>query len=325
MIKKIILKFSIAIIFIFTPFVVLASFDLAIKNEYSGFYYAELSNMYNKLKNTEKNKIIIIGNSNVSFGVESKYAEILLHDDLDYEVVNFGLYGSIGTKAMLDLARNYIKKDDIVILVPEEYEQSMSLYFSAKEMWYALDSDRSMFNDLDSRSKESLVGNYVDYVAKKYESSKMEKNFEGFGVYSVKSFDENCDMTRCKRDYNIMFNDYDENNPIDLASLKIDQSFIDYVNEYNDEVLNKGAKMYYSFSPMNKKSIVSTEEEIDDFYNALREKLNFPIISDINKYIAKNGRNAKIVALEKQIIRSLDASDIFMFAKYVKFADSKLV
>ena len=152
-------------------------------------------------------------------------------------------------------------------------------------MWYALDSNRSMYNDLDSRSKESLVGNYIDYVSKKYESSKNEKNIDRFGVYSVKSFDENCDMVNCSRDYNIMFNDYDENNLIDLAKLKIDQSFIDYVNEYNDEVLNKGAKMYYSFSPMNKKSIVSTEEEIDDFYNALREKLNFPIISDINKYI----------------------------------------
>ena len=179
--------------------------------------------------------------------MEKLFEELISSEDEKYEVVNFGLYGAIGTKAMLDLAEEYIKKDDIVILIPEEYEQSMSLYFNAKEMWYALDSNRLMFNDLDSRAKEALVGNYVEYVAKKYESSKNSHdiNSERFGIYQVSSFDEHCDMTNCNRDYNIMFNDYDENNLIDLTKITLSDSFFDYLNEYNDYVLSKNAKIFH--------------------------------------------------------------------------------
>ena len=240
--------------------------------------------MYDRLKKTDGKKIVIIGNSNVSFGVESRLFEELITDfDSSYAVVNFGLYGSIGTKTMLDLAKNYIKKDDIVILIPEEYNQSMSLYFSAKEVWYALDSNRSMFNDLDSTSKEALIGNYVNYVSTKYEHHKNKK--PTLGVYSVSSFDERCDLVNYKRDYNIMYNDYDENYLINLNEITIDDSFIEYVNNYNNDIVSKGAKMYYSFSPMNKKAINNTQDEINAFYNKLRIKLNFPIISDINTYI----------------------------------------
>ena len=281
---KNIIKIFLIIFCLLVPFMVLTSFDLSIKNEYKDFYYAELSNMYNRLKTTEGKKVVIIGNSNVSFGVESKLFEELF-DDSSYSVVNFGLYGAIGTKAMLDLAKKHINKDDIIILIPEEYNQSMSLYFSAKEMWYALDSNRSMFFDLDSRSKEALVGNYVDYVAKKVYSHKNISSTSNLGVYSVHSFDERCDMTNYDREYNIMFNDYDENNPIDLNSIIIDDNFFNYINEYNLDILKKGAQMYYSFSPMNKESIVNNQEDIDKFYETLKDKIHFPIISDINNYI----------------------------------------
>ena len=282
MYKNIIKKVIVFLIFLLFPFVILVSFDLSIKNQYGEIYHAELSNMYDRLKKIDSKKIVIIGNSNVAFGVDSKLFEELINDSIDYSVVNFGLYGSIGTKAMLDLAQKYINKDDIVILIPEEYSQSMSLYFSATEFWYALDSNKKMFNDLDSRSKEALAGNYFDYVSKKFIASKNDNNYK-LGVYSVFSFNDRCDMTY-EREYNIMFNDYDENNLINLSNL-IDDSFINYINEYNAGILKKGAKMYYSFSPMNKEAIVNDKEEIDEFYKTLRKKLNFPIISDINRYI----------------------------------------
>ena len=118
------------------------------------------------------------------------------------------------------------------------------------------------------------------YVSKKYISHKNNNKVNNLGVYSVKSFDEYCDLTNYDRSYNIMFNDYDENNVIDLASIDISDDFIDYLNEYNTDIVNKGARMYYSFSPMNKEAIINSKDEINDFYLELRNKLNFPIISN---------------------------------------------
>ena len=118
MYKNIIKKIIVFLIFLLFPFVILVSFDLSIKNQYGEIYHAELSNMYDRLKKIDSKKIVIIGNSNVAFSVDSKLFEELINDSIDYSVVNFGLYGSIGTKAMLDLAQKYINKDDIVILIP---------------------------------------------------------------------------------------------------------------------------------------------------------------------------------------------------------------
>ena len=142
-----------------------------------------------------------------------------------------------------------------------------------------------MFNDLDSKAKEALIGNYIDYVSKKYNYKNNNNKVNNMGIYSSKSFDDYCDLVNYERPYNIMFNDYDENNIINLSNISINDDFIDYINEYNNDLVNRGAKMYYSFSPMNKKSINNNQFEIDSFYFKFRDKLNFPIISDINNYI----------------------------------------
>lgn len=99
---------------------------------FSGTYYGELYDMYQRIQDSSRKKIVIIGNSSVPFGVDSELMEKELgYDQADYKVCNFGLYGAIGTKVMLDLSEEYINKDDIVIFSPELDSQSLSLYFSA--------------------------------------------------------------------------------------------------------------------------------------------------------------------------------------------------
>ena len=43
--------------------------------QYDETYYGELAQMYSKLKNTRGKKIVVIGNSNVAFGLDSALAE----------------------------------------------------------------------------------------------------------------------------------------------------------------------------------------------------------------------------------------------------------
>ena len=64
-----------------------------------------------------------------------------LMDDFfpSYEIVNFGMYAGLGTKAVMDLSENYIHEGDIVILSPEQSEQTFSDYFNGEYMWQAAD------------------------------------------------------------------------------------------------------------------------------------------------------------------------------------------
>ena len=79
---------------------------------------------------------------------------------------------------------------------------------------------------------------------------------------------------------------YDPSSPISFDSSLLKDDFIDYVNEYSNKVSLKGAKCYFSFSPMNEKALQNySEENTLAFYKALKSKLKFPVISNPNDYI----------------------------------------
>src|SRR5678816_2773153 len=57
------------------------------------------------IRNTPSPKIILVGGSNLAFGIDSKAIE----DSLGLHVVNMGLYAKLGLKYMLAQVRPYIK------------------------------------------------------------------------------------------------------------------------------------------------------------------------------------------------------------------------
>jgi hypothetical protein len=74
-------------------------------------------------RNTPSPKIILVGGSNLAFGIDSKE----IQDSLGLNVVNMGLYAKLGLKYMLVQARPYIKSGDVAVIVPE-YDQFYGEY-----------------------------------------------------------------------------------------------------------------------------------------------------------------------------------------------------
>ena len=70
------------------------------------------------IRNTQSPKIVLVGGSNLAFGIDSKKVE----DSLGLRVVNMGLYAKLGLRYMLAQVRPYIKQGDVVVVVPE-YDQ----------------------------------------------------------------------------------------------------------------------------------------------------------------------------------------------------------
>ena len=122
------------------PLIAALSICFAIPPQYSETYLGELAAKYERLKDTDGAKIILIGGSNLAFGVDSATIE----EYMNMPVVNFGLYATLGTKLMLDLSKANIDKGDIIVVCPEMDPQTLSLYFNAEAAWQAADSDYSM-------------------------------------------------------------------------------------------------------------------------------------------------------------------------------------
>ena len=269
------------------PFVAVVAAERSISPRYAQTYYGELSKMYDKLATTKGNKVVVVGNSNIPFGVDSALAESLLKDaGLDYSVCNFGLYGALGTRFMCELAEKQIKSGDIVVVSTELYPQTMSTYFSAEEAWYALDSNTSLFWQFPHETRKTLAAGYVRYSAQKHELYKNGQCAEGSDVYAVTSFDDNCDLKNFPTDYNTMQNGTDVNNPIVFDNALFSEDFCGFINSFADRIVKRGASIYYSFAPMNNAAV--SEEEMakkDEFFAYVSKKLSFTVISDIDDYL----------------------------------------
>jgi len=254
--------------------------------QYKNTFLAELSEKYTRLKSIDEPKIILVGGSNLAFGLDSRDLE----KETGLPVVNFGLYASLGTKAMMDLSKSSIHKGDIVVLCPELDAQTLSLYYNGETMWQALDCNYSMLLDVGFANYGKLLGSFPAFASEKFKFYRSGKTPNPKGVYQKSSFNKYGDIVY-KRKYNNMMLEYDPTHMITLTPSIVDEKFVAYVNQYASLVRRHGAKIYFSFPPMDKAALEknTTDKTILSFYQYLGEKLNVEIISNINGYLLDSG------------------------------------
>ncbi len=277
------MKKTIAIVLAFIlvlllPVGVLAALDYVIPAQYDQSFLAGLALKYDLIKNESSPKLVIIGGSSAAFGLDTE----MLEENLPYQVVNFGLYATLGTKVMMDLASDYISEGDIVIVAPELDPQTFSLYFNAQSVWQAAESDKSILTGVAKDNMGDMLGGYWKYISGKF-SSYQKQTPDPTGVYSLSAIDANGEIDY-ERTENIMALGYDPNMMIYLNDDLLDSAFIDYVNEFAALCEKNGAKCYFSFSPTNKAALdqSNTEAAVLNFYDKLAKMLDCEVISDVN-------------------------------------------
>lgn len=280
--KKYILKAAAFILALLLPFVLCASLVLCIPNQYDATFLAALAPKYERLNSVKGNKVVVIGGSNIAFGLDSEKME----EYVGMPCVNFGLYATLGTKAMLELSRGGISHGDIVIICPETDAQTYSLYFDAKSMWQALESKPSMLFSLESDEVSKVIAAFPEHYRAKLNYFLTGTTPNPDGVYRSDSFNEYGDI-EYERRYNDMLTYRDETTTVTLSPSIVSEDFVDYLNRYAKRMALRGAKVYFSFPPINEAALAkgTDADSIYEFYSYLSDKLDFEIISDINEYI----------------------------------------
>ena len=257
---------------------------------YQEAYYAELADMYDRLYEAEGKKLVIVGGSNVAFGINGALLEDVLADmGLHYTVCPFGLYAAVGTSAMLDLSADALEEGDVVVLAVEPGSKTMSTYFGATAFWKCAEEKPEMLLKLPGAKLSALVGSYVPYLQERI-SILIEGNPPVVeGVYAAASFNDRCDMV-FPREGNIMPVGYDTGTPIDLEELVIEDAFAEQVNAYCAAAREKGAIVVMSFSPMNRSAMRDhSEETMGALFDLCNTRFDCPIISDPSNYVLPNG------------------------------------
>ena len=263
------------------PFGAILGISAFAKPVYGQTFLGELAPKYERLNAIDEPKVIIVGGSSVAFGLDSA----LLEEQISMPVVNFGLYATLGTKIMMDLSKANINEGDIVVLAPEMDSQTLSLYFNAEAALQGMESNWEMLRYIPKDNHSDLAGGIYEYA-----TAKIKYLHEGLldpaGVYNRDSFNEYGDIVY-ERPYNTMLLGYDPTQSIELTEDLFDEEFVTYVNEYTAYCEAKGAKVYFSFCPMNASAMSSanTEESLFEFYTYLYHTLDCEIIGNVNDYI----------------------------------------
>lgn len=253
---------------------------LLLPEQFDHLYLGELADKYQRLRSFDgENKIVIIGGSSVAFGIKSP----LIEDSLGLPVVNFGLYGPLGTTIMMDLTRGHINRGDVVVLAPETDRQTMSMYFNGESMWQACDSDLTMLLKVRPHNWGEMLGIFWQFGQRKltfYRYGKPQPD----GVYDHSSFDEYGDIVYTRAQH-AEDDWYDTEVPVDLDTSIVEDEFIDYVNDYIAYCEKQGAAVYWSWPPMNALAIQQDETGILAYATFIRERIHCQIISNITDCI----------------------------------------
>lgn len=271
---------------ILLPFATVYTIAVYLPSQYDNTFVGELDEKYDRLHSIKEEKIVIVGGSSVAFGIDSA----LIEKYTGMPVVNFGLYAALGTKLMLDLSEDGIGEGDLVVIAPELDAQTFSLYFNTETTLQAFDGNFYMMRDVKEANLFSLLSGMWSLSKEKIRYMLSDEKPNPDGVYNSKNFNEQGDVVY-NRDENVMHLYYDPNVLINPDPCIISDEFIDYVNKYIKVIRSKGAKVVFSFCPMNEMGMASPDYEagLELFSEVLREKLLCPVISEIGDYVYDAG------------------------------------
>lgn len=169
--QKFILK-SLLFLLLILSVVILFSVIFKRKYDIKTDYLAALIDKDQTLNSLDSNRLILVGGSNLAFGINSE----LIEEKLPLKVANLGLHAGLGLAFMVNEVSHQMKKGDVVVLVPE-----YPLYLNS----FAPDIDLIQFaNELYPASKEYYQFNPKQALIAKFE--KFKKFFDP-DVYQIDS------------------------------------------------------------------------------------------------------------------------------------------
>lgn len=244
--------------------------------QFGNTFMGELKSKYERLRETQGKRIVIVGGSGAAFDCDSAMIDEVFPS---YEAVNFGMYAGLGTKAVMDLSEAYIRKGDIVILSPEQSEQTLSDYFNGEYMWQAADGAFGMLRHIKSENFEAMLGNFPKFALEKLHYVLKGQKPQTDSIYQKKSFNVygDIDLDTCQE--NILPTGYDINQKVRFTKDIVQPEFLDYMNDWAERLEKKGATVWYRYCPVNELA-VEDAQDIAEYDAFLRQKLDFSIIGN---------------------------------------------
>ncbi|WP_424004041.1 hypothetical protein [Maribacter sp. IgM3_T14_3] len=271
-------KLIIKIIIFITLIGVFSFLAMFINPDYDKEYIAGISPKLEKLKSAHGNKIVIIGGSNGSFGIDSQ----LMEKKLGVSVVNMALHGGLPLKYVIEQVKEELNKGDILILTKEygglksQYWNRMNGIELPKIVTYDLSQIKVLLTD-KTLFVSTLTGLFktINFNIKRF-PFKRRKNLNS--VYSINAFYK--DNLKAQ----FLEGSYEKKISIHtLPKLNVNSKLIESLQYYHGYFKKEGIDFYIT-PPVIIEGYYDAEQLLP-FWRYFSNITNIPLLSNNKPYV----------------------------------------
>ena len=275
-IRKVILKLLLITLLLG---IITASLMLIMPSD-NNHYMLALKDKHARLDSIASPKIILIGGSNIAFGINGK----MIEDSLKMPVANMGIHVGLGLEYMINEVKPSIKKGDIVVMVPEYGLMFEKIAPKNNEPFFkALEGDFRIINYVDNRKKiPFILSSYVSILQSRLKSLLFDAEAEqqphlkrNQKVYRRFSYNYRGDMMAHLGMSTQGFKK-DDDALTDFKGRFIPKYFVHLTNTFNTYIKQHNAKLFMSFPPTP--SSLYDKKIGENIFQDLSKKIDCPIL-----------------------------------------------
>ncbi len=246
---------------------------------YEQSYSASLADKVDRLESLNEPKIVLIGNSNLAFGIDSEKIE----QEMKMPVVNMGLHGAIGNAFHEEMAKVNITPGDIYVISHTDYSDN-GAFGDSVLAWTAIENNWNLYGLLKKQDipvMKNAFPTYLKKCIKRWEEG-TSNEIPSEEYYRRSSFNSYGDI-KTKRNHSML-----DELEIDVGEYcpEISNICVNRLNELNSYIQERGASMVVAAYPIIVKEAPSTAflNELEAFQTQLEEQLTCPVISHFSDY-----------------------------------------
>ncbi|GHT76663.1 hypothetical protein AGMMS50262_15490 [Bacteroidia bacterium] len=229
------------------------------------------------LANVPSPRIIFIGGSNLSFGLNSQE----IKDSLYLNPINTAINASIGIKYMLENAIRYAKEGDIMVVIPEYPHFFRDWNYGSEELFRTVfDANKSNIKLLNFEQIHNCfpyAGKFIFSKFRKYEYVDIKES----DVYSVNSFNKFGDVDAHWYLENRQ-NEFEPSGKIDTT--KYNPVVMDELKHIANKLQEKGCIMLISYPCFQESSFNNSKESIKKVEQEIQTN-DFFVLGSPEKYM----------------------------------------
>lgn len=243
--------------------------------QYLNNYQASLIDKNERLCSIEGPKIVLVGNSNLAFGIDSRVIE----EAFGMPVVNMGMHGGVGNPFNEQAALQNVCPGDIVILSYSNFNDG-DVIRNQELAWITIENHPDLWKYIRLKDWPEMIKAYPTYLKDCLDLwSQGTGNLDSGDEYSRLRFNEYGDNIY-DRPVLVPETDFSE-----VHIPEIGDATINRINALNAQLEEKGATLLMTAYPTAICEYTPPREEYEAFSDTIEELLDCPLISRYEDYM----------------------------------------